>query len=322
MAAPIFVVGTPRSGTTWLANMLCRHSRVECVHEVTNDGRKVVNESAFFSYVTGKFGDLKNDNNLIQLIETFEASTFFILSGIDKSILYKSRPRTYHDFFRYLMDQVAEKKGADFWLEKTPSHTFHLFEMARWYPDAKFIIMKRDIVDQIKSFIKLVEIISGINVKDLSFIKKKVTIFVRIFKYYAHCKHLDYFIAKNDSKIYQIEYEDLRESTAGAIQSLCSFVGIDFEEGILNQTYVPNTSFQSNTDRSSVLTPAEIKGIKILGKLIGLLPYRFYRLIYLTKRFLEGRKFPYWFFSYNIEKYGWSNVFGEGHERIKGTSEN
>jgi len=317
MTTPIFIVGTPRSGTTWLSNILCQHSRIACVYEMTDDGRKIVNESAFFSYVAGKFGDLKKDNNLIQLIETFQASTFFILSGVDKKIFYKNQPRTYHDFFRLFMDYVAEKKGADFWLEKTPSHTFHLEEISKWYPDAKFVVMKRKIVDQIRSFMKLNEIIFGVQLKNLSFIKRQLIIFIRIFKYWAHCKHLDRFIVKNSSKVYQIDYEILRRETADVIEALCNFFKIDFEKNILNQTYFVNTSFQSDEERGRVLTSAEIRWIKILSAVIKLIPYYFYRVVYLSNRFYGGRNFPYWFFSYNIEKFGWGNVFGEGHERIK-----
>lgn len=316
MATPIFIVGTPRSGTTWLSNTLGGHSRVACVQERISESRIGVNESAFFSYVAGKFGNLKNDNNLIQLIETFASSTFFILSGIDKSIFYKKKPQTYQDFFRLLMDRLADKQKADFWLEKTPSHTFHLKEISQCYQDAIFIALRRNAVDQIKSFIKIDERISGIKTEDLSFLKKKVKLFARIFSYYVHIKHLDYFIGKNPNKIYQINYEDLKNSPEQIVRKLCGFLKIDFEENMLHG-YIPNTSFESDDDRRKVLSMAEVIGIKILSPLIKLLPYRLYRFVYLAKRTLEGRNLPYWFFSYNIEKYGWSSVFGEGHERIK-----
>ena len=316
MATPIFIVGTPRSGTTWLSNTLGGHSRVACVQERISESRIGVNESAFFSYVAGKFGNLKNDNNLIQLIETFASSTFFILSGIDKSIFYKKRPQTYQDFFRLLMDRLADKQKADFWLEKTPSHTFHLGEISEYYQDAKFIVIRRNIVDQIKSFIKINEIMSGVKTEDLSFFKKKKAILVRLLKYYAHTKHFEHFIAKNPDKIWQIDYEDLTKSIEQAIRKLCGFLKIDFEENMLHG-YVPNTSFESDDDRGKVLSMAEVIGIKILSPLIKLLPYRLHRFVYLAKRNLQGRNLPYWFFSYNIEKYGWSSVFGEGHERIK-----
>lgn len=317
MATPIFIVGTPRSGTTWLSNMLGKHSRVACVQQRISDKQGGINESAFFSYVAGKFGDLKNYNNLIQLIEIFAGSTFFILSGIDKTIFYEKRPQTYHDFFRVFMDHLADNKGADFWLEKTPSHTFHLKEIAQYYQDAKFIVINRDVVEQIQSFVKMTEIISGEKTKDLPFLKKKVQLVDRIFSYYAHTKHLDNFIAKNPDKIWRIEYNDLVNSTEQVVRKLCAFLKIDFVEGLLEQDFIPNTSFKGKDNRDAVLSKAEVKGILILSPLMKLVPYRIYRLLYLTKRALQGRNFPYWFFSYNIEKYEWRSVFGKGHERVK-----
>ncbi|HKZ41950.1 MAG TPA: sulfotransferase [Candidatus Hodarchaeales archaeon] len=316
MAKPIFIVGTPRSGTTWLANMLGNHSKVACVRQGVPGERGGTNESAFFSYVDGKFGNLKNDNNLIQLIETFGASTFFILSGADKSLFYKNRPQTYKDFFRLLMDHLAEKQGAEFWLEKTPSHTFHLKEMSGYYQDAKFIALKRNIIDQIGSFLKIEEFVTGVKTEDLPFLKKKLRLFVRIFKYYAHTKHLDNFITKSPDKILQIDYETLRESTREVMGKVCDFLGIDFEEPML-EGYIRNTGFQSDDERKRILSSGDVTIIQVLSFLMKLVPYTVYRLAYLAKQMLEGRSFPYWFFSYNIEKYGWRNVFGKGVTRVK-----
>lgn len=311
MAIPIFIVGTPRSGTSWLSNTLGNHSKVACVRQGKPGERGGINESAFFSYVDGKFGDLKDANNLIQLIETFEASTFFILSGVDKSLFYKNKPRTYQDFFRLLMDNLSEEQGAMFWLEKTPSHTFHLKEISGYYPDAKFISLKRNIIDQIRSFLKIEESVTGRPIKNMPFLKKKMRLLTRVFKYYAHVKHLDHFIAKNPDRILQIDYEKLRETTEEVIGQVCRFLGIDFEESMLER-FIKNTGFQSDAERKEVLSSGDITVIRMLSFVMKLAPYSVYRLIYLAKRRLEGRSFPYWFFSYNIEKYDWGNVFGEG----------
>ena len=94
MARPIFVGGAARTGTTWLANIISRHSKVACVQGSSPGGLDGINESAFFSHVAGMFGNLENDNNLIQLIEVFASSSYFISSGLDKNIFYKERVHT------------------------------------------------------------------------------------------------------------------------------------------------------------------------------------------------------------------------------------
>lgn len=321
MTTPIFIVGTPRSGTTWLANMMGRHSRIACVQESIPGGRGGVNESAFFSHVAGKFGDLKDDNNLIQLIETFASSTYFILSNCDKKIFYKDRPQTYHGFFRLFMDNLSDRQGADFWLEKTPSHMFHLDELLRYYQDVKFIAIKRDVIEHIKSTIKLDEVITGISIEDIPFIKKKKRILILIFKYHAYSRHLDRFRAKHPEKIWLTEYVNLKRTTKQVMQQLCAFLNIDFETAMVEKKYIPCSSFKTDDERKTVLSSAERKGIRMVSFLMRFIPYRLHRLMYLMRRAFMGRCFPFWFFSHNIEKYGWRNVFGKGHERVNYNSD-
>ena len=152
MKKPVFIVGIERSGTTWLANILCQHSNITGIQAKRHYG---IHESVFFSNIEEKFGNLSDDNNFIQLVEILSSSDYFILSGLNKDILYEERPKTYHDFFRLIMERFAEKRKADFWLEKTPSHSLYLEKISKYYPDAKFIAIKRDIVDTIKSTIRL-----------------------------------------------------------------------------------------------------------------------------------------------------------------------
>ena len=73
----------------------------------------------------------------------------------------------------------------------------------------------------------------------LSFLKKKVVLPVRIFSYYTHTKHLVRFLSKtkNSEKIWQVDYEDLRKSTEQIVQELCAFIGVDFEESMLEQYF-------------------------------------------------------------------------------------
>lgn len=73
---PIFVVGVHRSGTTWLANILCRHSNIAGIQAERHFG---IHESVFFSHFIHNFGDLRNDNIFIQFVEAFASSDHFIL---------------------------------------------------------------------------------------------------------------------------------------------------------------------------------------------------------------------------------------------------
>lgn len=309
MARPVFIGGAARTGTTWLANIICRHSKVACVQGNSPGGMYGVNESAFFSHVTGMFGNLKDDNNLIQLIEIFTSSDYFVASGLDKSIFYRERPSTYQDFFRLLMDRFAEKKDAEIWLEKTPAHSFHFDEIVRYYNDAKILVIKRNPVDQIKSGIKL----DQKHAHHYKFMRKNTDILRKLFKYHSSYKHIGHLMSMNPNKVKLIEYEELLKSTRSIITMVCDFLGIEFEEDMLGDrdNRRANTSFASDSERDKVLSSKEERGIQFLSCLLELVPYQLYRLIYLVKHsiYIKRRKLPFWFFNTKIKQYGWSDTF-------------
>ena len=309
MARPIFVGGAARTGTTWLANIISRHSKVACVQGTAPGEMDGVNESAFFSHIAGMFGNLEHDNNLIQLIEVFTNGNYFIASGLDKEIFYRERTRTYQDFFRVLMDRFAENKGTVLWLEKTPAHSFHFEEIVGYYDDAKIIVIKRDPVDQIKSGVMLRKRRIG----EKKFIRHKVDILARLFKYHSCYKHIGHLIKKYPDKVKLIEYKEFQASTKRLISETCEFLGIEFEEGMLQRRdgRKTKTSFLSDSDRDKVLSKTEERGIRIIGIVLKLLPYTIYRLAYLSKRAVtvRRRKLPYWFFKTKIQHYGWSTPF-------------
>lgn len=120
MSTPIFVLGKHRSGTTWLANQLCQHSHIVGVQHEAHGG---IHESAYFSTVYGRYGDLITKSNFIELVEVLAASDYFRLAGATKEYLYSLWPTTYQDLFKQAMDDLADRKGASHWLEKTPPHT-------------------------------------------------------------------------------------------------------------------------------------------------------------------------------------------------------
>ena len=309
MVRPIFIGGGARTGTTWLANIISRHSKVACIQGTTAAGMDGVNESAFFSHVAGMFGNLENDNNLIQLIEVFASSAYFVTSGLDKNIFYRERPRTYQDFFRLLMDRFAEKKDADLWLEKTPAHSLHFEEIVSYYNDAKIIAIKRDPVDQIRSGVMLRKRMIG----EKNFILNKINILARLLKYHSSYKYIGHLMSKKPDKVMLIEYEELQKSTKSIITKICNFLEIEFEEDMLGDrdNRKSNTSFISDSERDKVLSSVEKRGVQFFSYLLNLVPYQLYRLIYLVKRsiYIKRRKLPFWFFNTKIKQYGWSKIF-------------
>ena len=289
MSKPIFVVGVHRSGTTWLANILCQHGNISGIQNKQHFG---IYESAFFESVMDNFGDLKNDNNFNRLVKTFTTSDFFILSGLDKNIFYKKRPKTYHEFFRVLMDHFAEKEKVDFWLEKTPVHTLYLKKMSGYYPDAKFVSITRDILDTIKSTIKMHHYKSKKN----KFVNSKIChIIYFTYRYVKYYKCIENFSKKSKS-IMNIDYNDLKKSKSQVIINICKFLDIEFQQSMLEEKFKPNTSFIDDSERKVVLTSSYKRLVKLMASLFTILPFKLYSVLDPIERIKRKSKMPTWFY--------------------------
>ncbi len=313
MVSPIFVVGARRTGTTWLGNIICNHSDVAGIQGGAK--QEGINETVFFSHLAGKYGDLKDLNNLLQFIEIFSNSNYFIQSGLDKEIFYRAKPQTYQAVFYIFMEHFAKKQGKDYFLEKSPPHSLHVEEIAGYYKNAKIVAIKRNIVEQIKSASKRNKITSG---KKIGRLRELGLNMKRVIAYHTYYKHIKRLISKQPDRIMLVEYEDLKRATKETVIRVCEFLGIGFQEQMLEQRYRANTSFIDNSERKQVLSAAQEKLINIVDPLFGLLPYTLYHLGYKVRRKLAGRKLPPWVFSTRREQYGLTNSIDDNWKRYKG----
>jgi hypothetical protein len=292
MAKPIFILGVHRSGTTWVANILCSHSNIAGIQATRHNG---IHESAFFCTVMNRFGDIRNDNNYIEFLETFSNSDYFILSNLDKNYFYKNRPDSYDEFFKVMMDKYAEEEHTDFWLEKTPAHTLYFSELLTIFPSAKFIVVKRNIVDSVKSDIRLRYFNRDMQRKT-KFTKIIFIIFL-VFRFYLFYSNTNSKRKKQNCMF--IEYENLKKNREDVTKKICDFIGVEFELQLLRDEYEPNTRFTSEKERFNVLTNQEVTFIKILDHLFKYFPKQFFcSFLPLYKKFYRERNgIPDWFYS-------------------------
>jgi hypothetical protein len=301
MIYPLFVIGTQRTGTTWLANILCRHSKIAGVQSEPYG----IRESAFFSHIEGFFGDLKENNNFIHFIETFGSSDYFRLTGINKDFFYKERPYTYLRTFKLLMNEFTKRNDAIYWIEKTPGHSLYLKKISKYFPDAKYIYIKRNVFDRIKSSIR--------KTKFTNKIVKLYLIFFLVIHHLKYEKHLENFYQKSNQTLL-IYYEELKKDKRKVIETVCNFLNLSFEDELLAQRYKPNTSFtkiNASKERESILNRFELKLIELLYKTFGLLPFFFYRLYHKLKMHVRRKRFPDWYWNLLINE-----KFPKGHNRL------
>jgi hypothetical protein len=161
-----------------------------------------------------------------------------------------------------------------------------LNKLSRYFKTAKFIGIKRDTIDILKSAVRR-------NIFRNNRIKKYF-ILKRVLQYYKYDKHLDKFKSVSN-KILVINYESLRKNPKKAIEKVCQFLNIDFESSLLNQKYKKGTSFSSfdnKFERESVLTKFEIKMVRFLSFIFRILPYKFYKALYSYQLHVRPRTLP------------------------------
>jgi hypothetical protein len=144
--SPVFIVGSPRSGTTFLRHVLDRHPSLS-----------VCGETRFFAEVYKRrwlFGDLANPANRCRLVEQYLSTARIRRLGLDLQGLKEkllSEATSYRALFTGILEYYAESHGKQRFGEKTPHHAFHTETLCQWYPGAAIIHLVRDPRDVVAS---------------------------------------------------------------------------------------------------------------------------------------------------------------------------
>ncbi len=253
----IFVVGCPRSGTTWLTKMLEKHPLTISSQE----------ESHTYSLIYEPFSYLQK-MKLNKRLKRWEWIIKYyglipIFTGITEDDLWKGIIRAHQLWKRksklglscliekneleeliksvrkepydnltkakLLIDRIFtlyfEKQGGDYsnyFLEKTPFHIKYVDIILELYPEAKAIEIVRDGRDVCASW-------QAFALKERW--ARKSTL--QITKIWNKCIALGNKCYKNPSlkdRIYRIRYEDLRNDTQNELGKVFDFIGLSFDE--------------------------------------------------------------------------------------------
>jgi hypothetical protein len=135
--APVFVLGSPRSGTTLLYDML-----------LSAGGFAVyLAESNVFNLLVPHFGDLRSRANRERLLEAWLDSKLFRASGLDADLIRQRILQDCHtgaDFLRIVMGEICTLQGVRRWAENSPEAMLYLPLIKQLIPEALVIHIIRD----------------------------------------------------------------------------------------------------------------------------------------------------------------------------------
>jgi hypothetical protein len=135
--APVFVLGSPRSGTTLLYHMILS----------AGDFAVYRTESSVFNVLVPKFGDLSSRRQRQKLMDLWLRSKLFERSGLKKEEIREKileNCRSGGDFLRIVMDEIARNQGMCRWADCTPEHLLNIPQIKREIPEALIIHIIRD----------------------------------------------------------------------------------------------------------------------------------------------------------------------------------
>lgn len=251
---PIFIVGFPRSGTTLLATILSRHSKIAVPPE-TIFMEEIVDNNKDSATMLARVANNRRCQDL----------------GLDMSAIatkFADYPASYQTLFRILLESYTIRKQKEISAEKSPLHLLHVPTLHQWYPKARFIFIVRDGRDCVLSMLKTPWAHNSL-IRHSAEWRLRMQLTRQLLKEYPQSSHL-------------VSYENLVLSTEEELQKIMRFLQLPLEETQLQtsstSTAVPEWEMmwkakaQNLPDHSRVSSwkrEASIKDIIKMESIIG-----------------------------------------------------
>lgn len=234
--SPVFVVGSPRSGTSLLYHSLLSSGGFAVYDEETH----------FFSGLAPRVGSMAHLKNRKKLIAKWLESRYFKVSGLEMDDLERrivSDCRNSGDFLRIVMESIARIQNVDRWAEKTPDHALYLDEIKRTVPNALFIHIIRDGRDVALS-------LDGKGFLNSYLLRRKDSLLV-CGLYWEWLIETSRKSAQNLGSDYmEVRFENLVNKPQETLAQIGEFIGHDLDHQRIREVGIrtvsaPNTSFSS-----------------------------------------------------------------------------
>lgn len=218
-----FIVGTGRSGTSWLGQMLNSHAEIcvppeiQLLFEYSDNGSRMFEE---FSQA-GPLG-LEGDC-LAAIIERGCPHRLDMFFDYPEFCRREDTPKgSLVEFVTAFYTAIARSHGKSWLIEQTPWYGARLDLLTHFFPEAKVIHMVRDGRDVALSFARTPwwHASPRLNLARWQREIKRIA--------------LDAALYLNSSTYLEVRYEDLVANTESEMHRICNFLGIQFDPATLN----------------------------------------------------------------------------------------
>jgi hypothetical protein len=204
---PLFVVGIWRSGTSLFYALLNQHPQVALMYE----------DDLFF--LRSMFWVPRKTRSWLARWDFFNGA--ITRHKIDRRHIPEniSDLKTASEVVQ--IEYARQKKGATIWGCKSPTYFDLLSRLADIFPNAKFVIIWRDLRDICRSIAKAAE--------EPSFFRRK-GITLRAILGYRRMKVMSDRLLRDGVPVYQIHYEDLIRDPTAVMKGVSEFLQIPFDQ--------------------------------------------------------------------------------------------
>lgn len=236
---PIFVVGYMHSGTTLVRNILGNHPSLYCAPE----------ETKFFMHLNLVRDELRRSTAPPD-VAMLEYCRSIVTHGVafrtedrQKSASAVSQPRVSDrelgQRFRIALDNLTREEGRSRWVEKTPTHVFYADVISAAIPDAMFLEIVRDPRDVLASKKTRTHNVSmpgrfGPEERRRKYLEKSFDPLWDGLSWKSAIRAGEAGSRTSPGGWLRIRYEDLVAETEPAVRRICSFLELDFDDGLLD----------------------------------------------------------------------------------------
>jgi hypothetical protein len=235
---PLFVVGIWRSGTSLLYALLNQHPQIALMYE--DD----------LVFLRPLFWVRRKTSNWLTKWDFFNGA--ITRHKVDSSRI----PENIHDLKTALesvqREYCRQKKGGAIWGSKSPTYFDLLSDLASTFPNARFIIIWRDLTSICQSIAKAGE--------ERTFFSRK-GIMLRALLGYRKLKRDCDWLLQRGFPVHQVHYEDLVSEPTAVMKSICDFLRIPFDSRMTMLEGADRSAIEE-ADHHSLVKSKEIHGFR------------------------------------------------------------
>ncbi|MBT0585683.1 sulfotransferase family protein [Alteromonas oceanisediminis] len=209
--APVFIVGSQRSGTTMLRLMLNSHSDL-----------LVPFEFDFLSVAKTYSDKMLNSSEQVEAFNALKNEYYAKKGGVLDEVNWESRDvsLSFSELFCSSMDAAAKIKGKQYWAIKTPGYHTKMDQLWRLFPDCKIVHIVRD------------GRAVAASQQNISWGDKDI---IRIAKNWSHDIEMAHRMgAMIPNNYLEVRYETLVKDPEKTLLSISRFLSLDYQSGMLN----------------------------------------------------------------------------------------